>query len=301
MANQDFDINIRVNANTAQVEAIRNSFEKLGAQVKVTNAEMAGSTTGGFGGVGSAVGIGTIVSLLTGAINKWSAYQDELDKTAESMIKATEKSHALGLAVADMLEAMKSAERINTEPLQFSFDRLTQKVIELKTEMKLAFETGDYEAVKKYAAALGVAESQLDRVTSSMDKQAAAADRLAKAKEKALEQELSAQRQFNQEALGASSPQAQAILRNEEAARRAEAQGGSGALFQRTADTLRKTATPDQLSEYEQLAKVLNPPEKSGTPAGIGESQAIVDAIEKNRADFQKMIDAQKALAEKWQ
>jgi hypothetical protein len=53
MANQDFDINIRVNANTAQVDAIRQSFEKLGAQVRVTNAEMA---SGGGGALGGALG-----------------------------------------------------------------------------------------------------------------------------------------------------------------------------------------------------------------------------------------------------
>jgi hypothetical protein len=258
MANQDFDINIRVNANTAQVDAIRQSFEKLGAQVKVTNAEMAAGGAAGAGGLGSAAGIGTIISALTIAVNKWQAFEDEQDKIIEKMTLAREKSYELGLEVADMLDAMKSAERIDTEPLQVSFDRLTQKVKVLKGEMKIAFDTGAYEDAKKLAGALRVVESQLDRVTTSIDKQKAAADRLAAANEKAAEKELSAQRDFQQSAYDTASPLTKAVLRNEQASRQALAKGDerSADLFQKSAEGLKTSATPDQQAEIQILEKL---------------------------------------------
>jgi hypothetical protein len=252
MANQDFDINIRVNANTTQIDAIRQSFEKLGAQVKVTNAEMAGA-----GGLGSAAGVGTIVSALTLAINKWQEFEDEQDKIIEKMTLATEKSHELGLAVADMLDAMKSAERIKTEPLQVSFDRLTQKVRELKTELQLAFETGEYEDAKKYAAELGVVESQLDRVTSALERQAAAKDKAAK-------KESSERRAFE-------------VSAYEAEAREADEAGDSprAQRARQTAEALKRGISREEITGQQEGIV--------GRRAGVGESQELVNQIERNR------------------
>jgi hypothetical protein len=279
MANQDFDINIRVNANTAQVDAIRNSFEKLGAQVKVTNAEMA---AGSAGGLGSAAGVGTIISALTMAVSKWKEFEDEQDKITEKMMVATEKSHELGLAVADMLDAMKSAERIKTEPLQVSFDRLTQKVRELKTEMQLAFEAGEYEDVKKYAAALGVVESQLDRVTSSLEKQNAA-------KEKQRNKESSERREFE-------------VSAYEAEAREADVAGDSprAQRARQTAEALKRGISREEIAGQQEGIV--------GRRAGVGESQDLVNKIERNRigneaalkADPELLIRIDK-LIEQWQ
>jgi hypothetical protein len=91
-----------------------------------------------------------------------------------------------------------------------------------------------------------------------MDKEAAAADRLAKANEKAAEKELSAQRDFQQSAYDTASPQTKAVLRNEEAARQAAARGDQRAAdrFQTTAEGLKSSATPDQQAEIQQLEEL---------------------------------------------
>jgi hypothetical protein len=265
MAEQDFDINIKTVADLTGVRKAADAIAVLNEQAKKSQAEAAaaaggggGGAAGGAGGLGSAAGVGTIILGLREVVRIWERFEDEQDKIIEKMVRATERSHELGLAVADMLDAMKSAERIDTEPLEVSFERLKEKVIQLKTEMKLAFEAGEYEDVKKLAGALGVVESQLDRVTNSIDKQKAAADRLAAANEKAAEKEASAQRQFGQSAFESASPQAKAILRNEEAARAARAAGrdNEADLYTRSAEAIRSTATPNQREEAAQLQKM---------------------------------------------
>ncbi len=200
MADQDFNIKVVTTADTRGIQQVDAGFDKIAKRQAEAEAKWARSPinpknqggggiaalgggptpttpstgSGDAGFTGTAVGIGTIITLLTSAVNKWKAFNDEQDKWADGMIKAAEKSRVLGLEVADMLDAMKSAERIDTEPLQVSFRRLTQRVTELKTELHLAFGTGNYDDVKKYAAALAVVEAQLNRVTAAIEKAASA-------------------------------------------------------------------------------------------------------------------------------
>jgi hypothetical protein len=216
------------------------------------------------------------------AISKWKEFEDEQDKITEKMMLATEKSHELGLAVADMLDAMKSAERIKTEPLQVSFDRLTQKVRELKTEMQLAFEAGEYEDVKKYAAALGVVESQLDRVTSALERQAAA-------QEKKRNKESADRREFE-------------VSAYEAEAREADAAGDipRAQRARQTAEALKRGISREEIQGQQEGIV--------GRRAGVGESQELVNQIERNRIGAEA---AQKAdpellrridrLIEQWQ
>ncbi len=193
MPDQDFNIKVVTTADTTGIRQTEAELTKLQRQqamfaetarrqqAAAAAAAKSAPSVSGTAGVtdttgltGTAIGIGTIITLLTSAVNKWRSFNDEQDKWVDGMIKSQEKSRELGLAVADMLDAMKSAARIDTEPLPNSFDRLTQKVKVLKTEMKLAFGAGDYEAVKRYAAALAVVESQLNRVTAAIEKAASA-------------------------------------------------------------------------------------------------------------------------------
>ncbi len=198
MADQDFNIKVVTTADTTGIRQTSAELDKL-KQQQATFTETArrqaaaaaaakpitptAPAESGVGVTGTAVGLGTIVTLLTASLSKWREFNAEQDRWVDGMIKSQEKSRELGLSVADMLDAMKSAERIETEPLQVSFDRLKQKVIELKTEMQLAFGAGQYEDVKRYAAALGVVESQLHRVTSALKQQAEAEKRATESRE----------------------------------------------------------------------------------------------------------------------
>ncbi len=281
MADQDFNIKVVTTADTTGIRQTSAELDKL-KQQQATFAETArrqaaaaatakpviapAETTAGF--TGTAIGLSTIVTLLTASLSKWREFNAEQDKWVEGMIKSQEKSRELGLSVADMLDAMKSAERIDTEPLQVSFDRLTQKVTELKTEMNLAFGAGEYEDVKRIAAALGVVESQLNRVTAATQKQAAEAG---KEREK--------QQKAQQEAYGAASPQAQAILTNEQRAAKLRESGdqrvqADAAAYEKTAEALKRGATPAQLAQYEQLKKM-----KEGAPSELSD-------IEKNKKAY---------------
>ncbi len=261
MADQDFNIKVVTTADTSglrqtreEIERVRQAAEKArqdaGAKAlfarESATAPIAPTQEAGL--TGTAIGLGTIVTLLTASLSKWREFNAEQDKWVDGMIKSQEKSRELGLSVADMLDAMKSAERIDTEPLQVSFDRLKQKVTVLKTEMQLAFAGGQYEDVKRYAAALGVVESQLYRVTSALERQAAA-------KSKAAAQDRADKQQFESSALSTSSDRTQEILKNEELARRARAAGRfeQGAALDVGTRALKETATGIELEEYKQL------------------------------------------------
>ncbi len=282
---QDFNINIRTLAdltgikltqeglvalqnaakqgNIASIEALK----QLSAAQKEAQAAQASATAGGGGFTGTAIGVGTIVTLLTAAIHKVIEFEDEQDKIIQKMEEQRVKTYELGLSVADTLEAMKSAARIDTEPLEGSFDRLKSKVIELKTEIDLAFKSGAYEDTKAYIAQLRVVEAQLDRVTAAIKRQAAEAER---ARQENVKQQ--------EEAYGAASPQAKAILENEKRARETGDQA-----FQKTADQFRKSATPADLAAVQAVTDSYGKAPRPGREAGVGESQDLVDEMERNR------------------
>jgi hypothetical protein len=270
---QDFNINIRTLADLTGIKiteqqlralqhaAIDGNKQAIGALKQLSDAQKEAQGGLGAGLTGSAIGVGTIVSLVTVAINRWKAFNDEQDRWFEGMTKAREKAYELGLSVADMLEAMKSAERIETEPLQVSFDRLTQKVGELKTEMQLAFSAGAYDA-----SALGVVESQLNRVTSGLNQEAEAAKRATEAAQSELEKRVPGLKQPD---IKQADAQVQAILKNEQAAAAARAAGNEkdAEMFQKSADKYKESATPQQLEDLQRIHELqdkLKPPAQPG-------------------------------------
>jgi hypothetical protein len=93
-----------------------------------------------------------------------------------------------------------------------------------------------------------------------MDKQAAAADRLAKAREKAAEKKEREEQSFAEGAFKTAAPQVQRALEQEIAARRAEAGGDqrSADLFRKSEEAFKRGMTGDQQSEFDQLSKVLD-------------------------------------------
>ncbi len=279
MADQDFKVNVITAADLTGIRQVDAGLDKILKRQAEAEAKWAVSPINpknqGGGGIaalggrpptlptgsdnagitGTAVGLGTIVTLLTASLSKWREFNAEQDRWVDGMIKSQEKSRELGLAVADMLDAMKSADDIKTQPLEFSFDRLTQRVKVLKTEMDIAFGNHQYEEVKRIAAALGVVESQLNGVTSAIDREAAASRRSAEEAKKAAEKRARSEESFIKGAVESTGPQVQAALRNEEAARRAAAAGDErGAeLFRKSSEGIQRGMTGAQSEEFNQL------------------------------------------------
>ncbi len=310
MADQDFNIKVVTTADTSGIRQTSAELDKL-KQQQATFAETARRqaaaaaaaaavapptpiSAGPTGATGAALGIGVIVTVLTSAWRQIKEFSDEQNKWVDGMIKAAEKSRELGLAVSDMLDAMKSSERIDTEPLEVSFARLKQKVTELKTEMQLAFAATDYEAVKRYAAALGVVESQLHHVTAALDQKAKASQKAAEEAEKDAQASAREAASFLKGAVQTAQPQVQAALKNEEAARQAREKGDekSAAAFQKSADQLKASMTQGQREEYEGLTA--GP--RLGRKAGPGESQDVLDDIARNQINFQRQLAGQPPL-----
>jgi DNA polymerase III delta prime subunit len=267
MADQDFNITIRTIADTTGIKLTQQGLQAIQAAAKQGNIEainalkqlsdaqkqVQGSATTGF--TGGAVGVGTIVTLLGFAIRQVKAFEDEQDKIIQKMEEARIKAYELGLTVADALEEMNLQEAIKTEPLEASFDRLTHKAQVLKTELKLAFEAGEYEDAKKLIAALRVTEAQVDRVTSAIERKAAASKRAGEEAERAADKEARSQESFLKGAVTSTGPQVQAALRNEEAARRAAAAGDevSAEQFRRSSEQIQRGMTGSQSEEFKQL------------------------------------------------
>ncbi len=276
MADQDFNIKVVTTADTSGLVKTRDEMRKIreeqerikqdagakalfdrippGGRPPTPTAEKDTSLTG------TAVGLGTIITLLTSATNKWKAFNDEQDKWVEGMIKAEEKTRALGLALVDMQDKARSAMRIDTEPLEQSFARLTHDVAVLKTEIALAFEAGQYEDVKKLTSDLGIVESQLNKVTVALQRQA---DAKQKAAQSELEKRVPGLKPDDQ--VKEADAQTQRILQNEQAAAKARAEGRDqeAEQFQRSADQYKASATPKQLEDLKRihdLQNQINPP-----------------------------------------
>lgn len=98
MADQDFDIKIRIQADTGQVETIRREFEKLGAQVEVTKRQ-AEAAEGGLSGIGrtSAFGVSAVTAgaTLNRILNEYAQAQvrvnEELDKQGAKVVELGKK------------------------------------------------------------------------------------------------------------------------------------------------------------------------------------------------------------------
>lgn len=264
MADQDFNIKVVTTADTTGIQQTSRQLEQLKNQ-QVAFAETAKrqaavaavkpTEVSATGVTGGAIGIGAIVTLLGTVISKYKAFEDEQDKIIERMEKARVKTYELGLEVADTLEAMKSVERIDTEPLDVSFDRLTNRVRVLKTELKLAFESGAFEDSKRLIAQLRVVEAQVDRVTAAIDREKQKTEQAADAAEKLANKTARSDESFIKGAVQTAGPQVQRALLQEDAARRAEAAGDQrGAdLFRKSSEQFQRSMTPAQSEEFKQL------------------------------------------------
>ncbi len=287
MADQDFNIKVVTTADTSGLRQTRDEIEKtrqaaekarqdagaanLFARIPPKGGEATEAVEKeGAGLTGTAVGLGTIVTLLTRALSQWKEFNAEQDKWVEGMIRAEEKARSLGLAIVDMQDKARSAARIDFEPLEQSFERLTHDAGVLKQEIKLAFEAGQYEDVKKLTTDLNIVESQLKRVSDGLTRQREQAQKAAQSE---LEKRAPGLKPDDQ--IKEADAQTQRILQNEQAAAKARAEGNEkdAEMFQRSADQYKASATPKQLADLQRihdLQNKLNPP---STPAPAGQPQ----------------------------
>lgn len=145
MADQDFRINIRTIADTTGIQLTRQQLTALQTAARQGNAEAisalnklkgaASDASVGFGGL--ATGFGTMIALATSGVNKWRAFNDELDRSVDLAIKAEAKMRELGEAIIETQDKMISQRRTATEPLADSYVRLQQELISLQTQQSL--------------------------------------------------------------------------------------------------------------------------------------------------------------------
>jgi len=313
MADQDFNIKVVTTADTtglrqtsAEMDAVKRKADSFAAAQKQKLAEAeakwaasplnpknaSASSSGGdvsatVGLTGSAVGVGTIITLLTSAISKWREFNAEQDRWIDGMIKAQEHVRALGESILDMQDKARDAARVGTEPLYQSFIRLQQVIIRLKTEQSLLNLPTQGEEWKKLAGNIAIAEAQLKGVTSELNQQKKIATETA-------QKNAEAAASLMKGALQTAQPQVQAAIKNEEAARRAREAGQErdADLFQKSAEAFKNRFTPAERDEYEGL----NRPTRLGRTAGPGESQQALDDIARNKINFDRQLRGEAPL-----
>jgi hypothetical protein len=164
------------------------------------------------------------------------------------------------------IEAARANEQLfesyKTEPASVAVDELTVKLAKLKAQQD-ATNVSTAAGQEKYAdlgRQIAITTRELQAFTAEQKKQQDAA-------------------------YGAASPQAKAILANEKAARDAKARGDekSAEQFQKSADQLRASATGADLSGVQTVSDTYGKAPRPGRTAGVGESQDLVDQIERQR------------------
>lgn len=304
MADQDFKINIVTLADTTGIKLTQQQLEALQTAAKQGNAEAISAlkrlsdaqkeavASSKLSNTGSAVGVGTIVTLLTSAIHKWKEFNEEQDKIIDKMFEATVKMREEALAVAEIKDLDFSDELIkqanSIDELNANAGRLTQKIRELKSEQAALDPLTQAEEWKKLRTEIQAYQSQLNSVTSSINQQTAALQKKnAEAEKAAILAEREAQ-SFLKNAVQTAQPNVQAALKNEEKAREARQAGfeKDADLLQKTADQFKKSFTPAEQEEYEGFTKST----RLGRKAGPGESQDIIDEQARNKINFDRQL-----------
>jgi hypothetical protein len=194
-----------------------------------------GSTLGRVGGW-------SLIALLTGAIYKWQQFNEEQNKEVDRMLANQEKIRESGLALADQIDQINFRHAVEAaSDFATKMDLVARRGQTLQEEFNSLFSAGKYDDAKKILGVLQQLESEFGRL-------GAAAEKAAEAKDKA-------ESSFIEGALKTASPQVQAALANEEAARNARAIGldRDADLFQKTSEQLQRGMTQPQREEFEGL------------------------------------------------
>ena len=184
MADQDFNITVKTIADTTgiklteqglnaiKIAALQGNQQAIASLRQLTQAAKEAKSELDFGGIGTGLGIGTIVSLLTGAIAKWKQFNDEQDKIIDKMFEATAKMREEALAVAKIKD-LDFSEELNkqansVEELEGNFGRLTQKIAVLKAEQDALDPLTQSKEWKELRTEINAYEAQLKSVQSTL-------------------------------------------------------------------------------------------------------------------------------------
>ncbi len=272
MADSDFNIKVVTTADTTGLRQTRDEIEKTrqaaekarqdaGAANLFSRIPPKGGTAteavekDGAGLTGTAVGLGTIVTLLTRALAQWKAFNAEQDRWVEGMIKAEEKARALGESIIAIQDAAISARLHGTDSLQESFNHLNQEIIRLKTEQSELNLPEQGEEWKKLNSQIVANEAELKKVTAALGGETAAKQRAARSE---LEKRVPGLKPDDQ--VKEADAQTRRILQNEQAAAKARAEGREkdADMFQKSADQYKASATPKQLEDLKRIHDLQN-------------------------------------------
>lgn len=176
MADQDFNITIRTIADTTGIRLTQQQLTALQTAARQGNAEAiaalgklksaASDASVGFGGL--ATGFGTMIAVVGMGINRWKAFNDELDRFTEKSIQATAKMREMGEAIIETQDKMISQRRTASEPLADSYVRLSQELVSLKTQQSLLDLPTQAEEWNKLQKQIQDVENQIKGVTDKL-------------------------------------------------------------------------------------------------------------------------------------
>jgi hypothetical protein len=180
MADQDFQINIRTIADTTgirltqqqlgalQTAAIQGNQRAITALNQLKSAANEVASSFGFGFSGAALGIGAAVTGVGILIRKIVEFNAEQDRMIEKMIQAQEKQRELGNAIIETQDKLISQRRTGVEPLEQSYVRLSQELVNLKTQQSLLNLPSQAEEWKKLQEQIQDVENQIKGVTDKL-------------------------------------------------------------------------------------------------------------------------------------
>ena len=228
----------------------------------------------------------TAIRLTSGLPGLWTPYTDALHKAQEDQKQVAKDAESLGARMAQAAKQSREAwEALQLEPIDQAISEVTARLDAYKAVLDtvdLSTKTGIEDAAF-YTRQLLEQEEQLRSLTQTQREQEAATRAAAAAQEKAAREAGRAAetaRKAQEDAYDSASPQAKAILRNEKAARDAQARGDeiSADQFQKSADQLKQSASEADLKSYQDVIKAYG---------GAQRPKTIADQIEENRKAFE--------------
>jgi hypothetical protein len=287
MADKDFEIKVRTTADTSGIKETEAGLDRITRRQAEAAAKWAASplnpanrpvTAGGgiaalggaapapaaaarvseaglFGGLAAGLTAGAVTAAFTAVISGVQKLNEELDKQADMAIKTMERVRELQEAFRESTEWAEKFGRIRRLPLTDEIKSLEYELIRLKTEQSLvnqSTEDGVRSAIKY--------QQQIDSVTAALEgakkKEKDLKDEQAKRHAAERERAFVEEPKFLTRAFVSATPQARAILEQEAAARKAQAEGDSRSadLFRKSEEAFKRGATPEQRAEAEQLA-----------------------------------------------
>lgn len=300
-------------AASSEIEKIAEDLDKQGAAL-VQHAQLYGEEARHAKDVGDVLKLSdktlkdieatqkTLNDLTGKDLSNWAKFSDFVQQyvgNAQQGVYTQARQLEIETALAQLIQARQQgmkevleAEQRSKETLEDHINILVREILaqdKLKAAAKANNDPGGYVQATNNAARLRI---ELEKVIKLQEERDKAADKTASQKQ-------AQEDSFIKGAIGGSSAQTKAVLANELAAQRERRAGDerSAELFEKSAAQLEKSMTPEERDELEGLRKATTKP--VGRKAQIGESQELVDQIERNRINNERVQRGEKPLEEK--